>query len=581
MYAITRLGKKVHTHQELKTIQLHNSRLMPVSHLAGPALAVQLKGTGMLNDDVGKLLPTKIRKNAVLAVEMLYTASPEYFRPSSPESAGHWERDRLERWQEATMSYLSDRWGDRLASATLHLDESTPHIHAIVVPLDQRGKLNCRDVFNRAALIDNQSSYASALQHLGLLRGLEGSKAKHEDIKQYYKRVSEPTPIVKTPRPDRPETSSLDAVKRALGFNTTTALTNDQREIQREQRVQELKSQRNAERAKAAQFDAMRRREVANTNLIAKLREDANIARDLPLEPILEKLGAIRSAKDQNNWESSVGRISVQGMRFFNHDLNFGGGGAIDLVMHIGELAFKEALSWLGGNLGVGPTIGVAMAQAKMEAVLATAAPIKLLKPPLRSEDKWPEVRNYLLNQRHVDAAVVDSAYQAGLIYADKYQNLVFLNSTTAGCELRGTREGVFHGQRGKKAPFILPALSGNNAALVESGIDALSLRALGFTGMIMAFGGQAKKLIAATAQELLEKGWNVICAFDNDDAGRNMAADVDLALMGLHQPARMTPITKDWNDDLKLHRCQLNLPETDIQRHSSEKIGRDITPTI
>jgi hypothetical protein len=98
---------------------------------------------------------------------------------------------------------------------------------------------------------------------------------------------------------------------------------------------------------------------------------------------------------------------------------------------------------------------------------------------------------------------------------------------------------------------------------------------------MIMAFGGQAKKLIAATAQELIERGWSVTSAFDNDDAGRNMSADVDLALMGLHQPTRMTPITKDWNDDLKLQRTGLNSRESDIKWHSPEKHGPDPTPTI
>lgn len=551
MYAITRLGKKVHTQQELHAIQAHNSRLMPVSHLAGPALAMQLIGTGNLDEDVGKLLPSKMRKNAVIAVEMLYTASPEYFRPLRPAAAGSWESDRLDAWRESTMAYLHQRWGERLASATLHLDESTPHIHAIIVPLDSRGKLNCRDIFNRAALIENQSAYAAALQHLGLIRGLEGSKAKHEDIKQYYHRVS--TLHSGGTPPD---------AQRQYG---TVAEPKDDTEARHER----AEAQRKREQAKAAQFDAMRRRVEANTRLISKLRDEAALVRDLPIEPILEKLGAERCANDKNNWESSVGRISVKGMKFFNHDRETGGGGAIDLVMHIGELGYKDALAWLGKEFGIAPMIGAAMARAKSEAVLAAEKPIVLLRPPAKSDAHWPAARNYLIRERRIDAATVDSTYQAGLLYADRNQNLVFLNSAKSGCELRGTRSSAFHGQRGKKSPFILPALSskeaalinsridvlnqsGKTAAMVECGIDALSLRALGFTGMILAFGGQAKRLIVETARRLHEKGWEVISAFDNDSAGDRMAADVDLALLGLAQPKRVKPTAKDWNDDLK-----------------------------
>ena len=36
-----------------------------------------------------------IRKNGVLCVEMLLTASPEYFRPDNPSRAGYYEPERL------------------------------------------------------------------------------------------------------------------------------------------------------------------------------------------------------------------------------------------------------------------------------------------------------------------------------------------------------------------------------------------------------------------------------------------------------------------------------------------------------
>ncbi len=57
--------------------------------------------------------------------------------------------------------WLDDQYGDRIVRAELHLDEATPHIHAYLVPLDERGKLNCRGLFGgRAKLSKFQDSYA-------------------------------------------------------------------------------------------------------------------------------------------------------------------------------------------------------------------------------------------------------------------------------------------------------------------------------------------------------------------------------------------------------------------------------------
>ncbi len=55
-----------------------------------------------------------IRKNAVLAVEFLLTASPEYFRPNDPARAGYYEQQQLEDFQHTACEWLLDRYGDRI-----------------------------------------------------------------------------------------------------------------------------------------------------------------------------------------------------------------------------------------------------------------------------------------------------------------------------------------------------------------------------------------------------------------------------------------------------------------------------------
>ena len=136
-----------------------------------------------------------IRKNAVLAVEFLLTASPEYFRPDDPSKAGYYEEQRLEDFQQSACQWLVNRYGERIVRAELHLDESTPHIHAYMVPIDERGKLNCRALLggSRYRLSELQDDFAQAMATLGLERGIKGSKAKHTEISKYYAAVnSEP-----------------------------------------------------------------------------------------------------------------------------------------------------------------------------------------------------------------------------------------------------------------------------------------------------------------------------------------------------------------------------------------------------
>jgi hypothetical protein len=86
-----------------------------------------------------------IRKNAVLACEMLLSVSPEYFRPDNPKEPFCYQDDRVKAWGEACKKWLIEEYGEqRLLQVTIHLDEVTPHIHVIYVPLDEKGKLNAR-----------------------------------------------------------------------------------------------------------------------------------------------------------------------------------------------------------------------------------------------------------------------------------------------------------------------------------------------------------------------------------------------------------------------------------------------------
>lgn len=132
------------------------------------------------------LLPEKRRRDAVLAVEYLMTASPEWWQEAS--------RKQQDEFFRRSRQWLADKYGaDRIVTATIHRDETTPHLSAFVVPLTRDGRLSAREfVGGRQKMRDDQTSYAAAVADLGLSRGIEGSRARHQSIRDYYAALKRP-----------------------------------------------------------------------------------------------------------------------------------------------------------------------------------------------------------------------------------------------------------------------------------------------------------------------------------------------------------------------------------------------------
>ncbi|MGP4974713.1 MobV family relaxase [Psychrobacter alimentarius] len=124
-------------------------------------------------------LPEKRRSDAVLCIEYLITASPEWEGWGSGKEGEFFKR---------SAQWLMDKHGEEnIAGMSIHRDISTPHLVAYVVPIDQKGKLNCKGFLGgRVKLNQMQTDFANAVADLGLTRGKEGSKAKHTSIKEYY-----------------------------------------------------------------------------------------------------------------------------------------------------------------------------------------------------------------------------------------------------------------------------------------------------------------------------------------------------------------------------------------------------------
>lgn len=216
------------------------------------------------DEAMGKLramLPAKRRKDAVLAVEYLMTASPEWWQTATAAQQADFFKQ--------SKDWLARKFGaDRIIVASVHRDETSPHLSAFVVPLTADGRLSAKELIGgRAQLSEDQTSYAECVRNLGLERGLEGSKARHTTIRQYYQRVGSPTP--KPPVVEVPTPSLMDKAK-TLDYGHRVA----------ESVLKQLTPAWNAAKTKAAEFDQAQGRISELQTAAAKAQKTAKAERE-------------------------------------------------------------------------------------------------------------------------------------------------------------------------------------------------------------------------------------------------------------------------------------------------------------
>lgn len=148
-------------------------------------------------------LTRKIGTNQVRAIRIMLTGSHDDMKRIAAEG-------RIKEWCADNLDWLRKTYGeDNVVSAVLHLDESTPHIHAAVVPIvtGERRKANDKkagkrryrkkstaqprlcadDVMTRVKLKAYQDSYAETMSKYGLERGIVGSEARHVTTQEFYR----------------------------------------------------------------------------------------------------------------------------------------------------------------------------------------------------------------------------------------------------------------------------------------------------------------------------------------------------------------------------------------------------------
>ena len=128
-----------------------------------------------------KVSERAIRKDAVLCDEWIITSDKAFFEKL--------DQEKIRDFFETAKNYFAENYGEEnIAYASVHLDESTPHMHMGVVPFEN-GKLSSKAMFDREELKKIQDELPKYMNEHGfdLQRGELNSEAKHKTVAEFKK----------------------------------------------------------------------------------------------------------------------------------------------------------------------------------------------------------------------------------------------------------------------------------------------------------------------------------------------------------------------------------------------------------
>lgn len=283
--------------ENTRTATEYNNRVAPGMDIFN----VTLKESNNWLQDINREIQAagaKARSNSVMALDTIYTASPEFFQERTNAENDRFFRDCL-KFHESHFGHI--------ISAVVHYDETTPHLHVISVPLTKDGRLSARDVIgNKSKMSKTQDSFFEQVgRGYGLGRGIhmDGQEKKqhisaqeHElhEIKQQIAREQEKLEAI--------EHSEETARTRAQEFKQKTA------ELQKQiEQLQEERNNQHKSLLKLTEAKHKAQKEVKGLNYTIKDKQtefDAITADIKQASKDLEALsGYLSKAEQEKTWE--------------------------------------------------------------------------------------------------------------------------------------------------------------------------------------------------------------------------------------------------------------------------------------
>lgn len=299
MFCIMRTEKRKRTdiggiqRENTRTATEYNNKVAPGMDIFN----VTLKESNDWLQDINREIQAagaKARSNSVLALDTIYTASPDFFQGKTNAENDKFFQDCLK--------FHNEHFG-HIISAVIHYDETTPHLHVVSVPLTKDGRLSARDVIgNKSKMSKTQDSFFEQVgRGYGLERGvhMDGQEKKqhisaqeHElrEIKQEIAREKEHLEAI--------EHSEETARTRAQEYRRTAA------KLQKE--VEQLQEERQAQHKSLLQLTEAannKQKEVKHLNYTLQEKRDEfeTITADIKqASRNLEEISGYLSRAEQN-----------------------------------------------------------------------------------------------------------------------------------------------------------------------------------------------------------------------------------------------------------------------------------------
>jgi hypothetical protein len=190
MYCIMRTEKRKRTdlsgiqRENDRTATEYNNRVEPGMDILNVSLVQSDNWMQDIQQEIDRA-GAHTRSNSVVALDTIYTASPEFFQGKTNA-----ENDKF---FEDCLRFHQRKFG-HVISAVIHYDETTAHMHVISIPLTKDGRLSARDVIgNRTQMRRAQTEfYEQVGRGYGLERGVQqDGPEKREHITAQEHRLRE------------------------------------------------------------------------------------------------------------------------------------------------------------------------------------------------------------------------------------------------------------------------------------------------------------------------------------------------------------------------------------------------------
>jgi hypothetical protein len=497
MYAIARTQK--HKMTSALIAGLHNARTSPRFSkdvdLERTKYNSILVGTNSPITDINNRLIEQgfqnRRKDAVVAVEVLLTASPEYFKTTDETRKRYkfnhdWDAEKTIEFTRVARLWAENYFKENLVNCALHLDEKTPHLQLMVTPITEDHRLSAKDMFDRKGLQDMQTSYARAVERLGLERGVssELTGRRHDPVKNWHKPIEAPKPI-KAPEKGFLGYSTEQVQETVKQANDTINKLNAELELAKRQ----VKTAKDALAASAAKNDYListkESVEAENAKLRAFALKETSRLREIELTNVLIKMGAENIGGQR--WQTQAGIIRTNDDNSFDGDQK--GRGAIDLVAKVMGINPQDAIHFLGREFGHGAAVAAAAVSSETIAKDVLQNTVAMDYAPVHSEQKWQAVSEQL-EQKGMPKDVIEQLRQQDRLRADVHGNAVYVDHDSKYAEVHASHKVV---KMGNKDGFftVIGAKAKEVVTYVRDAFTAIaSLYAQGGQGTVRSIGG-------------------------------------------------------------------------------------------